>query len=43
MDEFEKSRTVERIVLALERIGLELEKMNLDGITVWGGSTIEEN
>lgn len=37
MDELKK------ITAALERIATELEKMNKEGITVWGGSTIEEN
>lgn len=32
-----------RIISALERIAAALEKMNHEGITVWGGSTIEEN
>lgn len=43
MDEFEKFKTIQRIAVALEAIAAQLEHMNHDGITVWGGSTIEEN
>lgn len=43
MDEFEKLKVIQRIANALEKIASELEKMNHDGVTVWGGSTMEEN
>jgi hypothetical protein len=43
MDEFEKIKTVKRIADALEAIAAELKEMNHEGITVWGGSTMEEN
>lgn len=43
MDEFEKIQTVKRIAEALESIATELRIMNIEGITVWGGSTMEEN
>lgn len=36
-------KNVERIAIALEKIADELAHMNKEGITVWGGSTIEEN
>lgn len=32
-----------RIVDALEDIARELAKLNHEGVTVWGGSTMEEN
>lgn len=43
MDGSESIKAVQRITVALEAIAAELEKMNKEGITVWGGSTIEEN
>lgn len=42
MDE-EQIKTIKRIAEALERIANAVEKMNGEGITVWGGSTMEEN
>ena len=34
---------IKRVADALERIAVALEKLNHEGVTVWGGSTMEEN
>lgn len=43
MDEFEKLKTIQRIAVALEAIAVELHTMNNEGLTIFGGSTMEEN
>lgn len=43
MDNDEQTKAMNRIAAALEKIASELDHMNHDGITVWGGSTMEEN
>lgn len=34
---------MDNVIAALEKIAAELERINKEGITVWGGSTLEEN
>lgn len=39
----EERAILKKIADALETVAAELQRMNTEGITVWGGSTIEEN
>ena len=43
MDEFQKLKQIERIAVALEVIAAELQRLNKEGIVVFGGQTMEEN
>lgn len=43
MDSFEAMKLTERAVVALEAIAIELEKLNKEGVVVFGGTTLEEN